>query len=79
MSATNVQLLIKNSAERAGIDKKVTPHTMRHSYATNFLKNNGNIRYLSDMLGHSNLNTTKVYTHVVDYDLEKQYKKYHTF
>lgn len=78
MTATNVQLLIKNSADRAGITKKVTPHTLRHSYATNFLKNNGNIRYLSQMLGHSSLDTTAIYTHVVDYDMQKQYEKYHT-
>lgn len=78
MTPTNVQLLIKNSAIRAGIDKRVTPHTLRHSFATNFLKNNGNIRYLSTMLGHSSLDTTMMYTHVVDNDLEAQYRKYHT-
>lgn len=78
MTPTNVQLLIKNSAIRAGIDKRVTPHTLRHSFATNFLRNNGNIRYLSTMLGHSSLDTTMMYTHVVDNDLEAQYKRYHT-
>lgn len=79
MTPTNVQLLIKNSAERAGIKQRVTPHTLRHSFATNFLKNNGNMRYLSTMLGHSSLDTTMIYTHVVDNDLREQYKKYHTF
>lgn len=79
MTPTNVQLLIKNSAERAGITQRVTPHTLRHSFATNFLKNNGNMRYLSTMLGHSSLDTTMIYTHVVDNDLREQYKKYHTF
>lgn len=79
MTPTNVQLLIKNSAERAGIQQRVTPHTLRHSFATNFLKNNGNMRYLSTMLGHSSLDTTMIYTHVVDNDLREQYKKYHTF
>lgn len=78
MTPTNVQLLIKNSAIRAGIDKRVTPHTLRHSFATNFLKNNGNIRYLSTMLGHASLDTTMMYTHVVDNDLEAQYKRFHT-
>ena len=78
MSATNVQLLIKNSAIRAGITKRVTPHTLRHSFATNFLRNNGNIRYLSTMLGHSSLDTTMIYTHVVDNDLQRQYEKYHS-
>lgn len=79
MTATNVQLLIKNSAKRAGITQRVTPHTLRHSFATNFLRNNGNMRYLSTMLGHASLDTTMIYAHVVDNDLQEQYKKYHTF
>lgn len=78
MTATNVQLLIRNSAARAGITKKVTPHTLRHSFATNFLRNNGNMRYLSALLGHASLDTTMMYAHVVDSDLQKQYEKYHT-
>lgn len=78
MTPTNVQLLVRNSAARAGITKKVTPHTLRHSFATNFLRNNGNMRYLSTMLGHASLDTTMMYAHVVDNDLQKQYEKYHT-
>lgn len=78
MTATNVQLLIKNSARRAGIKKKVTPHTLRHSFATNFLQNNGNLRYCQEMLGHSSIETTMKYSHVTNTDLEKQYKKFHT-
>ena len=78
MTPTNVQLLIKNTAIRAGITKKVTPHILRHSFATNFLQNNGNIRYLSSLLGHASVSTTTVYTHVVDNDLEAQYRRFHT-
>ena len=78
MTPTNVQLLIKNTAERAGITKKVTPHILRHSFATNFIRNNGNIKYLSVLLGHVSINTTAVYTHVVDNDLAKQYALYHS-
>ena len=78
MTATNIQLLVRNSAVRARITKKVTPHTLRHSFATNFLKNNGNMRYLSAMLGHASLDTTMMYAHVVDVDLQRQYEKYHT-
>lgn len=78
MTPTNVQLLVKNSARRAGINKRVTPHVLRHSFATNFLQNNGNIRYLSTMLGHSSLDTTLVYAHVADNDLLRQYQKFHT-
>lgn len=78
MTATNVQLLIKNSARRAGIQKRVTPHTLRHSFATNFLQNNGNLRYCQEMLGHSSIETTMKYSHVTNTELEKQYKKFHT-
>lgn len=78
MTPTNVQLLIKNSAKRAGIAKRVTPHTLRHSFATDFLKNNGNMRYLSAMLGHASMDTTMMYAHVVDNDLQAQYEKYHS-
>lgn len=78
MTPTNIQLLIRNSAKRAGIERRVTPHMLRHSFATNFVRNNGNMRYLSRILGHSNINTTMIYTHVVDKDLFKQYNLYHT-
>ena len=78
MTPTNVQLLVKNAARNAGIKKHVTPHVLRHSFATNFISNNGNIRYLSTLLGHSQVNTTMVYTHVVDNDLEAQYRQFHT-
>jgi site-specific recombinase XerD len=79
MTPTNVQMLVKNAAKAAGIKKHVTPHVLRHSFATNFIHNNGNIRYLSSMLGHRSVATTMIYTHIVDNDLEEQYKKYHTF
>jgi site-specific recombinase XerD len=78
MTATNIQLLITNTAKRAGIDKHVTPHVLRHSFATNFLKNNGNMRYLATMLGHASMDTTMMYAHVVDMDLQRQYEQFHS-
>lgn len=78
MTPTNIQLIVKLAAKNAGIEKHVTPHVLRHSFATNFIRNNGNIRYLSVMMGHASVNTTAVYSHVVDNDLEKQYKQFHT-
>jgi site-specific recombinase XerD len=78
MTATNIQLLVRNTAIRAGINKKVTPHTLRHSFATNFLRNNGNMRYLADLLGHSSLETTQMYAHVVNQDLRNAYVKCHS-
>lgn len=77
-SAETIQLVIRNAAERAGIEKKVTPHTLRHSFATNYISNNGNIRHLADMLGHASLNTTAHYTHIVNNDLRREYAKFHT-
>lgn len=78
MTKTSVELLVRNTAKRAGIERRVTVHTLRHSFATNFLRNNGNIRYLCRMLGHSNISTTMIYTHVADNDLLSQYDHYHT-
>ena len=78
MTPTNVQLLVKNSAKRAGIERKITPHVLRHSFATNFINNNGDIRPLSMILGHANLDTTAIYTHIVDNRLESQYRQFHT-
>ena len=74
-----IELVVKNTAARAGIDKQVTPHILRHSFATNFIRNNGNIKYLSVMLGHASMDTTSIYTHVVDNDLKEQYKRFHSF
>ena len=78
MSASNIQLIIKNSAKRANISRPITPHVLRHSFATNFINNDGDIRPLSIMLGHANLDTTSVYTHLVDNSLERKYQKFHT-
>lgn len=77
-SASTIQLIIRNAAGKAGIEKKVTPHTLRHSFATNFISNNGNIRHLAEMLGHESLNTTSHYTHIVNNDLRREYAKFHT-
>lgn len=78
MTATNVQMAVKNAARAAGIDRHVTPHTFRHSFATNYLSNNGNMRHLQVMLGHSNLATTAHYSHLIDGDLYRAYLAHHT-
>lgn len=73
-----VQLVFRNLRQRSGITKHVTPHTERHSFATNFLRNNGNMRYLQVMMGHESLETTQIYAQVVDEDLRSVHNKYHT-
>lgn len=73
-----VQLIFRNIRAKSGITKTITPHITRHSFATNFLRNNGNIRYLQDMLGHESLETTQVYAHVESADLHEAHRKHHT-
>jgi site-specific recombinase XerD len=77
-SASTIQMIIRNACEKAGIEKKVSPHTLRHSFATNYVSNGGNIRHLADLLGHESLNTTAHYTHIVNNDLFREYKLHHS-
>lgn len=76
--AGTIQMIVRNACEKAGIKKKVSPHTLRHSFATNYISNGGNIRHLADLLGHESLNTTAHYTHLVNNDLYREYRLYHT-
>jgi integrase/recombinase XerD len=64
LTSRNIQLLMKSAAKKAGIVKKVTPHTFRHSFATQLLEHGENLIIIQQLLGHENLETTKIYTHI---------------
>ena len=70
-SAESVRHFLKRSCKAAGIIKHVTPHTLRHSYATHLLENGTDIRYIQSLLGHAKPETTMIYTHVAKKDLLK--------
>ena len=77
LTERGVQYIIDTLAKNCGIYRKVTPHMLRHSFATHFLENGMNLRYLQALLGHSNLSTTEIYTHLSIEELTKVYRKAH--
>ncbi len=78
LTTRSIERLVKHYAIKAGISKKVTPHVIRHSFATDLLSNGADIRSVQMMLGHSNIATTQIYTHVTDKQLREVHKKFHS-
>ncbi len=78
LSSRSIQRMISKYAKIAGITKHVSPHTMRHSFATDLLMNGADIRSVQVMLGHSSIATTQVYTHVTDQHLREVHEKFHS-
>ena len=77
LTKRSVERIVKTHAIKAGISKKVTPHVMRHMFATDLLGNGADLRSVQALLGHSSIVTTQVYTHVTDKHLLDIHKKYH--
>ncbi len=78
LTPRSIERIVKHYAIKAGISKKVTPHVIRHSFATDLLSNGADIRSVQMMLGHANIATTQIYTHVTDSQLRDVHKKFHS-
>jgi site-specific recombinase XerD len=77
LTARSIQRMVSRYAKLAGITKHVSPHTLRHSFATDLLMNGADLRSVQAMLGHSNISTTQIYTHVTDPHLKEVHQKFH--
>lgn len=78
LTPRSIERIVKYYAIAAGISKKVTPHVIRHSFATDLLSNGADIRSVQMMLGHANIATTQIYTHITDKQLRDVHKKFHS-
>jgi site-specific recombinase XerD len=78
LTERSVQRMIKKYGQKAGIVKNITPHKMRHSFATDLLQNGADIRSVQSMLGHASITTTQIYTHYSDKHLKEIHKKFHS-
>ena len=77
LTPRSIERIVKGYAIKAGITRKVTPHVIRHSFATDLLENGADVRSVQALLGHANIATTQVYTHITDKHLREVHKKFH--
>lgn len=77
LTSRSMERIVKYYAIKAGISKKVTPHVIRHSFATDLLQNGADVRSVQMLLGHANIGTTQIYTHLTDKHLQDIHKKFH--
>lgn len=78
LTPRSIERIINKYVRMAGITKHVTPHTLRHSFATDLLTNGADLRSVQSLLGHSNISTTQIYTHVTDPHLKEVHEKFHS-
>lgn len=78
LTSRSIERIVQKYAKAAGITKHVSPHTLRHSFATDLLMNGADLRSVQAMLGHADLSTTQIYTHVTDPHLREVHEKFHT-
>ena len=78
LTPRSIQRIIASRARAAGITKHVTPHTLRHSFATDLLMNGADLRSVQSMLGHADISTTQIYTHITDQHLREVHEKFHS-
>lgn len=77
LTPRSIQRIVEHYARVAGITKRITPHTVRHTFATDLLRNGADIRSVQTMLGHSSITTTQIYTHITDERLREVYNSFH--
>ena len=77
ISRVMIYNIVKKAAKDAGIQKNISPHTLRHSFATELVKNGANLRAVQDMLGHASITTTEIYTHLDRSHLRKTIEQFH--
>ncbi len=77
LTPRSIQRIVRKWSTAAGITKKITPHTLRHSFATDLLAGGADLRSVQALLGHANVSTTQIYTHITDQNLKKIHEQYH--
>ena len=77
LSSERLREIVKTRAKLAGLDVRMYPHLLRHSFATHLLQNGADLRVIQEMLGHADISTTQIYTHVEQKQLQEAHKSFH--